>query len=247
MTFNELYQAVKNKFQGHHEIFLEREKLAIQIANVFDNAFYILWENGKCSLKPYHYTDYDVSINASQHDIEQLFTKRQCLFLARHAMNIKGSFTDVMDFQTILSCITKDNSYVVQEEIISKMLLKQDSLHDDLGVIMRSLSSLLTNSLLDLPEKSIQEKAAKHLPEKKSSETEKAKTVSCSKEPSSLVKLKLTAKRCQNAKHKTIDIPKSYFKKKWTVAGKINEKYYSVKLISGEITIFVYEGNIVKL
>lgn len=247
MTFNELYQSVKNKFQGHNEIFLEREKLAIQITDVFDNAFYILWENGKCSLEPYHYTDYDVSINASQHDIEQLFTKRQYLFLARNTMNIKGPFADVMDFQTILSCITKDNSYVVQEEVISKMLLKQDSLRDDLGVIMRSLSLLLTNSLLDLPEKSIQEKASKQLSEKKPSEIEKVKTASRSKKPSDLVKLKSTAKKLQNSKHKTIDIPKSYFKKKWTVADKINKKYYNVKLISGEITIFVCEGNIVKL
>ena len=54
MTFNELYQSVKNKFHGHYEIFLEREKLAVQITDVFDNAFYILWENGACSLEPYH-------------------------------------------------------------------------------------------------------------------------------------------------------------------------------------------------
>ena len=52
MTFNELYQSVKNKFHGHYEIFLEREKLAVQITDVFDNAFYILWENGACSLEP---------------------------------------------------------------------------------------------------------------------------------------------------------------------------------------------------
>lgn len=242
MTFNELYQSVKNKFHGHYEIFLEREKLAVQITDVFDNAFYILWENGACSLEPYHYTDYDVSINASQHDIEQLFTKRQYLFLARHTMNIKGSFVDVMDFQTILSCITKDNSYIVQEEVISKMLLKQDSLRDDLGVIMRSLSLLLANSLLDLPEKSIQKKK---LPEKNPSET--SKSTMCPKEQNRFVKLKPTAKKCQNFQQQTIDIPKSYFRKKWTVASTIDGKYYNVKLTSGKITIFIRESNIMNI
>lgn len=156
MNFDELYKSIKNKFNEHNEMFLEREKLAIQITDVFDNAFYILWENDKCSLEPFHYNDYNVSINASQYDIEQLFTKRQYLFLARQSMNIKGSFVDVMDFQKLLSYITKDNNYNVQEEVISKMLFKQDSLRDDLGIIMQSLHLLLVNSLINLPEQNIQ-------------------------------------------------------------------------------------------
>jgi len=153
MTFNELYQEVKKKFVQHPEIMLERQKLAVQITDVFDNAFYILWENNQCLIEPFHYHDYDVCVVASQHDLELLFTERQYLFLARKAINIKGSFTDVMDFQELLSYVTRDNSYIVHEEIISKMLIKQDALSKDLGIIMQSLQLLLTNSLISLPEK----------------------------------------------------------------------------------------------
>ena len=57
-----------------------------------------------------------------------------------------------MAFQELLSYVTKDNSYIVQEEIISKMLMKQDMLSRDLGIIMQSLQLLLTSSLIALPE-----------------------------------------------------------------------------------------------
>ena len=66
-------------------------------------------------------------------------------------MKIKGSFEDVMVFHQLLSYFTKEKYYVIQEEIISNMLLKQDMLRSDLGVIMESLHLLLTNSLLDIP------------------------------------------------------------------------------------------------
>ncbi len=153
MNFDELYLSVKKEFNKHPEIMLEREKLAVQITDVFDHAFYILWENNRCSVEPFHYHDYDVNIIASQRDIELLFTKRQYLFLAQKSINIKGSFTDVMAFQELLSYLTKDNSFLVHEEIISKMLIKQDMLSQDMGIIMRSLQLLITNSLIDLPER----------------------------------------------------------------------------------------------
>ena len=152
MTFNELYLSVKKKFEKHPEILLECEKLAVQVTDVFDNAFYILWDNQKCSVEPFHYHDCNVCITGSQRDIELLFTERQYLFLAHKEINIQGSFQDVMAFQELLCYITKDNSYVVQEEIISKMLLKQDMLKEDLGIIMQSLQLLLTNSLVTLPD-----------------------------------------------------------------------------------------------
>ena len=152
MTFNELYLSVKKKFDKHPELLLEREKLAVQVTDVFDNAFFILWDNQKCSVEPFHYHDCNVCITGSQRDIELLFTERQYLFLAHKEINIQGSFQDVMAFQELLCYITKDNSYVVQEEIISKMLLKQDMLKEDLGIIMQSLQLLLTNSLVTLPD-----------------------------------------------------------------------------------------------
>ena len=62
MNFQELFLSVKKKISEHPEIILEREKLSVQISDVFDNAFYILWENGKCIVEPYHYNDYDVAI-----------------------------------------------------------------------------------------------------------------------------------------------------------------------------------------
>ena len=43
-------------------------------------------------------------------------------------MKIKGSFEDVMVFHQLLSYFTKEKYYVIQEEIISNMLLKQDIL-----------------------------------------------------------------------------------------------------------------------
>jgi len=108
MTFNELYLSVKKKFDKHPELLLEREKLAVQVTDVFDNAFYILWDNQKCSVEPFHYHDCNVCITGSQRDIELLFTERQYLFLAHKEINIQGSFQDVMAFQELLCYITKD-------------------------------------------------------------------------------------------------------------------------------------------
>ncbi len=148
MNFSELFAAIKTKFQEHPEIMLNREELSVEIADVFDDrAFYILWKDQKCKVEPFHYHDHNVKIVASLRDIELLFTERQYLFLAHRFMNVSGSFNDVMAFQEMLSYITKDNSYVVQEEIISKMLMKQDQLREDIGIVMQSLQLLLTNSL----------------------------------------------------------------------------------------------------
>ena len=117
------------------------------------NAFYVLWKDGKFSVEPYLYHDYNVCITAPQNSLELLFTERQHLFAAymNKEMKIKGSFEDVMVFHQLLSYFTKEKYYVIQEEIISNMLLKQDMLRSDLGVIMESLHLLLTNSLLDIP------------------------------------------------------------------------------------------------
>ena len=60
MTFQELYLSIKKKLNKHPEITLTCEKLAVQITDVFDNAFYILWENNQCSVEPFHYHDYNV-------------------------------------------------------------------------------------------------------------------------------------------------------------------------------------------
>ena len=68
-------------------------------------------------------------------------------------MIVKGSFEDVMQFQKVLSYITKDNALLIQEEIISNMLLKQDMIQNDLGLVMETLHLMLTNSLIDMPEK----------------------------------------------------------------------------------------------
>lgn len=153
MTFNELYESIKKKFSEHPEIKLEREKLAIQITDIFDNAFYILWDNGKCLLEPFHYNDYDVCIVASQHDIELLFTEQQYFFIAHNTMNIIGSFVDVMEFQKLLSYVAKDSSYIAEEEVVSQILLKQDDIKKDLEIVMQSLQLLITNILLNNSEK----------------------------------------------------------------------------------------------
>ncbi|MBQ8135093.1 MAG: hypothetical protein IJ192_11925 [Clostridia bacterium] len=123
------------------------------LKDIYGNAFFILWKDGKFSVEPYEYHDYNVCITAPQRNLELLFTERQYLFMAHmnKEMNIKGSFEDVMAFHKLLSYFTKDSFYVVQEEIISNMLLKQDMLQSDLGMIMEALQLLLTNSLLDMP------------------------------------------------------------------------------------------------
>ncbi len=150
MTFNELFKTIKRKINDHPEIILDCEKLAIQITNIADqDSFYILWSNDRCFVEPFPYNDYDVCITASQHDIELLFTERQYLFMTYQQFNIKGSFVDVMAFQKLLSYITGDNSYTVQEDIISRMMLKQDMLQKDLEIIMESMQLLVTNSLIN--------------------------------------------------------------------------------------------------
>lgn len=144
---------------------MECTKLAIQIEDIYSNSFYILWDNGKIFVEPYSYDDRDVLIVAPQHDLELLFSERQYIFSAylNKNMKIDGSFGDVMSFQRLISFITKDNFYTVQEEIISNMLLKQDALSADLGIIMESLQLLLTNSLLDLPSKFVSKKSEKSI------------------------------------------------------------------------------------
>ncbi len=104
---------------------MECTKLAIQIEDIYSNSFYILWDNGKIFVEPYSYDDRDVLIVAPQHDLELLFSERQYIFSAylNKNMKIDGSFGDVMSFQRLISFITKDNFYTVQEEIISNMFL----------------------------------------------------------------------------------------------------------------------------
>ena len=116
MTFKELFASVKKKFLEHPEIVIDRERLSVNITDIFGNSFYILWDNNKISVEPFEYRDNDVHIIASQHDLILLFTERQYLFATNQELNIRGSFDDVMAFQRILSYITKDNFYVVQAE-----------------------------------------------------------------------------------------------------------------------------------
>lgn len=153
MTFNQFYKSVKKKFNEHEEIVLDCDKIAIQISDINNKSFYILWENGKISVEPYTYNDFDVCITSSQDHLELLFTERQYIFSGQNALNIAGSFTDVMMFQRLLSFITKDNTLVIQEEIIANMLFKEDMISRDLGVIMETLHLLLVNNVIDLPEK----------------------------------------------------------------------------------------------
>ena len=153
MTFDELYFSVKKKIQENSGIVLDNKLFAVTLGDTYGNAFYVLWKDGKFSVEPYLYHDYNVCITAPQNSLELLFTERQHLFAAymNKEMKIKGSFEDVMVFHQLLSYFTKEKYYVIQEEIISNMLLKQDMLRSDLGVIMESLHLLLTNSLLDIP------------------------------------------------------------------------------------------------
>lgn len=153
MTFDELYFSVKKKIQENSGIVLDNKLFAVTLGDIYGNEFYVLWKDGKFSVEPYLYHDYNVCITAPQNSLELLFTERQHLFAAymNKEMKIKGSFEDVMVFHQLLSYFTKEKYYVIQEEIISNMLLKQDMLRSDLGVIMESLHLLLTNSLLDIP------------------------------------------------------------------------------------------------
>ena len=168
MNFQELFLSVKKKISEHPEIILEREKLSVQISDVFDNAFYILWENGKCIVEPYHYNDYDVEIVVAQRDIEFLFTERQYLFLAYRDINVEGSFRDAMEFQRLLSYLTADNPFIVHEEMVSKILMKQDLMREDLGIIMSSIQLLVSGNVLKSVEKEIDEFAEQLTDKKKS-------------------------------------------------------------------------------
>lgn len=151
MTFNQFFKSVKKKFNSHKEIVLEFDRLSVQITDINDHSFYILWENDTLSLEPYPYNDYDVCIISSQDHLELLFEERQYIFVGEKNLNIIGSFIDVMKFQKILSFITKDNVLKVQEEVISNMMYKQDMITKDLSMIMESLQLLLVNSIIDKP------------------------------------------------------------------------------------------------
>ncbi len=157
MTFGEFYKAVKNKFNEHQEIALECEKLAVQISDIFNQSFYILWDNNKLLIEPYPYNDNDVCITASQDHLELLFTKKQYIFAEQNSLNIKGAFVSVMMFQKLLSFIAKDNitaennGVSMREEIISDILRKQDTIISDLGMVMDSLRLLIVNSMIDKP------------------------------------------------------------------------------------------------
>ena len=155
MNFNDLYNCVKKKFDEHQEIFLEIDFLAVNIEDIYGSAFYILWQNSKITVEPFYYEDHNVCIKAPQRSLELLFTERQYLFHSymNKEMIVNGCFGDVMQFQKVLSYITKDNTLLIQEEIISNMLLKQDIIQNDLGLIMEALHLMLTNSLIDMPEK----------------------------------------------------------------------------------------------
>lgn len=153
MTFNQFFKSVKKKFNVHKEIILDCQKLSVQITDINNNSFYILWENDELSLEPYPYNDYNVRITSSQDHLELLFEERQYIFVGQKNLNIIGSFTDVMMFQKLLSFITKDNGLSVQEEIISNMIYKQDLITKDLSIVMESLQLLLVNSIIDIPVK----------------------------------------------------------------------------------------------
>ncbi|MBQ7433520.1 MAG: SCP2 sterol-binding domain-containing protein [Lachnospiraceae bacterium] len=153
MTFKELFASVKKKFLEHPEIVIDRERLSVNITDIFGNSFYILWDNNKISVEPFEYRDNDVHIIASQHDLILLFTERQYLFATNQELNIRGSFDDVMAFQRILSYITKDNFYVVQEEMILNLLRNQSAVKQDLEIIMQALHLLLSNNLIGMTEK----------------------------------------------------------------------------------------------
>ena len=150
MTFQNLYEFVQKQLETHQEICLENDFLAVNIKDLFDNAFYILWNDRKITVAPYFYQDYQVCITASQRTLELLFSERQYLFSAylNKELKVQGTFEDVMKFQKILSYITKDNSMAVQETLISDLIAKQD-------MLIEAVHLMLVNSLTDLPKKTI--------------------------------------------------------------------------------------------
>ena len=161
MTFNAFYKAVKKKFNSHKELFLDCDQLSVQISDINNNSFYILWKDSKLSIEPYEYNGYDVRIQSTQDHLELLFEERQYIFTGQNTLNITGSFNAVMQFQKMLSFITKDNTLKIQEEIISNMLLKQDMISKDLGIIMESLHLLLVNSVMDISYPAVKESTKK--------------------------------------------------------------------------------------
>ena len=113
MTFDELYFSVKKKIQENSGIVLDNKLFAVTLGDIYGNAFYVLWKDGKFSVEPYLYHDYNVCITAPQNSLELLFTERQHLFAAymNKEMKIKGSFEDVMAFHQLLSYFTKEKYY----------------------------------------------------------------------------------------------------------------------------------------
>lgn len=155
------FEYVRNNIENHQEIFLERKQLAVQITNKSGKSFYILWKDEKISLEPFNYNDYDVCIITNNKNIEKLFTESDYLLNNYNFMKIYGSFTDVMDFQKILSYITADKKYPEQKDSISDIIANQNSLKEDLKIIMESMHLLLANSLINLPEESFKKRKNK--------------------------------------------------------------------------------------
>ncbi|GEM_PF-1781238 len=155
MTFHEMYLSVKEKFGAHPEIMLKCSTLTVQIidkADPFSHAFYLLWKNNKCILDQYHCDEYDICITGTQEEIEKMFTEQQYLVQEQHQLAIEGTFQNVMLFQKMLSYITSENTYLVQEEIISHILSEQAAARKDLDIIMQTLHLIFANSLISLPE-----------------------------------------------------------------------------------------------
>ena len=80
MTFLELYEFVRKQFDSHQDIVLDRDCLAVNIQDLFDNTFYILWQDRKLTVASYFYQDYHVCITSSERNLEMLFSERQYLF-----------------------------------------------------------------------------------------------------------------------------------------------------------------------
>ena len=53
MTFDELYFSVKKKIQENSGIVLDNKLFAVTLGDIYGNAFYVLWKDGKFSVEPY--------------------------------------------------------------------------------------------------------------------------------------------------------------------------------------------------
>lgn len=82
MTFTDFYTSVKRIFNEHSEIVCNADTLSVQINDIYENSFYILYKKDKIFIEPFPYNDYDVCITATQKNLELLFKERQYLFLA---------------------------------------------------------------------------------------------------------------------------------------------------------------------